>query len=218
MTTRTTDSGYAWSGSKLPHSAQYLLPTVLEFLANERKRLELQGLPLNLFDLGCGNASITNKFHEHGWRVIGVDPSAQGVAWAKQAYPMLAIHQGSAYDDLERLYGRHRVVTSLEVVSHVYYPRRLAKTVYNLLEPGGLAIISTPYHGYIKNLALALSGKMDDHFHALWDHGFIKFFSMKTMTSLLIEAGFIDLEFIRVGRVPPLAKAMIVVARKPHAS
>ena len=39
------------------------------------------------------------------------------------------------------------------------------KRVYDLLEPGGLAIISTPYHGYLKNLALAASGKLDSSFH-----------------------------------------------------
>ena len=32
---------------------------------------------------------------------------------------------------------------------------------------------------------------------------------------LLEEAGFRDIRFERVGRIPPLAKAMIAVARKP---
>ncbi len=80
---------------------------------------------------------------------------------------------------------------------------------------GGTAILSTPYHGYWKNLALALSGKLDRHFTALWDHGHIKFWSMKTLTLLLEEAGFRDIRFARVGRVPALAKAMIAVARRP---
>ncbi|WP_256993192.1 hypothetical protein [Methylococcus capsulatus] len=79
---------------------------------------------------------------------------------------------------------------------------------------GGTAIVSTPYHGYWKNLALALSGKMDAHFTALWDHGHIKFWSMKTLSLLLEEAGFRDIRFERVGRLPALAKAMIAVARK----
>ena len=80
---------------------------------------------------------------------------------------------------------------------------------------GGTAILSTPYHGYWKNLALALSGQMDRHFTALWDHGHIKFWSMRTLTILLEAAGFHDIRFERVGRIPPLAKAMIAVARRP---
>ena len=56
---------------------------------------------------------------------------------------------------------------------------------------------------------------MDRHFTALWDHGHIKFWSIETLTALLIEAGFRDIEFIRVGRIPQLAKSLIAVARKP---
>ena len=60
---------------------------------------------------------------------------------------------------------------------------------------------------------LALTGKMDDHFTALWDHGHIKFWSMKTLSTLLEETGFRDVDFRRVGRIPPLAKSMIAVAK-----
>lgn len=215
MTSENSDCEYVWSSANLPCSAGYLLPMVMNLLYLEGKQLESKGLPLTLFDLGCGNASITNKYKEAGWHVTGVDPSSQAVAFARQAYPELQIHQGSAYDDLRGLYGQYRVVTSLEVISHVYYPRRFASSIISLLDSGGAAIISTPYHGYFKNLALAATGKMDNHFHALWDHGFIKFFSVKTLTLLLSEAGFIDLQFFRVGRIPQLAKSIIVVARKP---
>jgi 2-polyprenyl-6-hydroxyphenyl methylase/3-demethylubiquinone-9 3-methyltransferase len=105
-------------------------------------------------------------------------------------------------------------VLSLEVVEHVYAPRDYARTVFDLLEPGGVAIISTPYHGYWKNLALAVTGRMDAHFTALWDHGHIKFWSITTLSELLREAGFVDVRFERVGRVPALAKSMIAVARR----
>jgi 2-polyprenyl-6-hydroxyphenyl methylase/3-demethylubiquinone-9 3-methyltransferase len=105
-------------------------------------------------------------------------------------------------------------VLSLEVVEHVYFPRKYASTLFSLVEPGGVAIISTPYHSYMKNLALALSGKMDAHFTALWDNGHIKFWSKRTLTSLLEEAGFVDIEFVLAGRIAPLAKSMIAIARR----
>ena len=97
----------------------------------------------------------------------------------------------------------------------VYAPRDYARTLVDLLEPGGTAIISTPYHGYLKNLALAATGRMDRHFTALWDHGHIKFWSIRTLSRLLSEAGLQDIRFLRVGRVPALAKSMIAIARKP---
>ena len=112
-------------------------------------------------------------------------------------------------------YGQYPVVTSLEVVEHVFFPRQYALTLYSLLEFGGVTIISTPYHSYLKNLAISITGKMDKHFTALWDYGHIKFWSMKTLSKLLREVGFVDIRFVRVGRIPVLAKSMIAIARKP---
>ncbi len=59
-----------------------------------------------------------------------------------------------------------------------------------------------------------MSGKLDSHFTALWDGGHIKFFSMATLTALLKEAGFSDVSFIRVGRIPILAKSMVAIVKK----
>ena len=100
------------------------------------------------------------------------------------------------------------------MVEHLYDPRAFARNLFNLVEFSGTAIVSTPYHGYWKNLAMALTGRMDQHFTALWDHGHIKFWSMATLRQLLQEAGFRSITFRRVGRVPALAKSMIAIATK----
>ena len=204
-------NGYRWDSAALTCAHDYLLPTLL----NEMKRLRLGANGGRVFELGCGNGSVANELHQHGWDVSGVDPSREGIAQANLKWPQLKLFEGSAYDDLLTRFGSFPVVTSLEVVEHVYFPRRYASALFSLLEPGGTAIVSTPYHGYWKNLAIALTGQMDAHFTALWDHGHIKFWSIKTLGELLYEAGFVDIRFKRVGRVPALAKAMIAVARKP---
>ena len=147
--------------------------------------------------------------------MIGVDPSTDGIAQGREAYPHLELHEGSAYDDLAAQYGTFPVVVSLEVVEHVYSPRQYASTLFNLTEPGGLIVVSTPYHGYFKNLALAIAGKWEAHLTPLWDHGHIKFWSINTLRTLLLEAGFDEVYFKRVGRIPALAKSMIAVASRP---
>jgi 2-polyprenyl-6-hydroxyphenyl methylase/3-demethylubiquinone-9 3-methyltransferase len=75
-------------------------------------------------------------------------------------------------------------------------------------------MISTPYHGYFKNLALAISNKLDDHFTALWHGGHIKFWSRRTLTKLLTDNGFRVVGFSGIGRAPFLWKSMVIVARK----
>jgi len=211
-----SDQGFRYLSAKNSQAHAYLLPALSAELNKIRPSLAQD--ELRLFDLGCGNGSVASALTQQGWQVSGVDPSASGIEAARKAYPNLNLQKGSAYDDLVSDYGRFPVVVSLEVVEHVYAPRDYAKTLFDLVETGGTAIISTPYHGYIKNLALALTGKMDSHFTALWDHGHIKFWSMKTLTALLEEAGFINIRFLRVGRIPVLAKSMIAIAEKPSNS
>ncbi|MGK2927928.1 MAG: class I SAM-dependent methyltransferase [Lysobacterales bacterium] len=167
-----------------------------------------------VFEIGCGNGATANMLHEHGFAVTAIDPSESGIRVATESYPSVTFALRSAYDDLADEYGTFPTVVSLEVVEHCFWPRKYAETIYNLLEPNGLAIISTPYHGYLKNLALAVSGKFDFHFTALWDGGHIKFWSINTLGQLLFEAGFKSVDFVRVGRIGPLAKSMIAVARK----
>jgi 2-polyprenyl-6-hydroxyphenyl methylase/3-demethylubiquinone-9 3-methyltransferase len=204
-------SGYRYSDADLNDSHAFLLPAVLRVLDD----LDLPPNRRRMFELGCGNGSVARELTQRGWDVTGVAPSAEGIVQARERYPQMTLETGSAYDDLVGKYGHFPVVLSLEVVEHVYAPRHYARTVFELLAAGGTAIVSTPFHGYWKNLALALSGRMDAHFTALWDNGYIKFWSMATLGVLLREAGFVDVRFERVGRVPVLAKSMVAVARKP---
>lgn len=207
-------AGYRYGDHAPTHAHGFLMPAVtgiLERVCRDRAG----GVERRLFDLGCGNGSVAHALSREGWAVTGVDPSTEGIAQARAHYPDLALEVGSAYDDLAARYGQFPVVVSLEVVEHVYAPRHYAATLFSLLEPGGVAIVSTPYHGYWKNLALAVTGKMDRHFTALWDHGHIKFWSMATLSTLLREAGFAEIDYERVGRIPPLARSMIAIARKP---
>ena len=150
-----------------------------------------------------------------GFKVTAVDPSISGITIAKASHLNAAFETASTHDDLAARFGTFPLLVSLEVVEHCYAPREFAKSVFNLLEPGGKAFISTPYHGYLKNLVLAITGKLDAHFTALWDGGHIKFWSMKTLNTLLTEVGFEQVEFRRVGRISPLAKSMVAIVTKP---
>lgn len=204
MDSATPDYGY--SSSDHSHTHDYLLDPVLENLRKIN--------PKRIFEVGCGNGSLTHKVSEE-FAIIGIDSSQSGIRQAKIHFPSLEVFVGSAYDDLSAEYGEFDAVISLEVIEHLYDPRKYLGRIWDLLEPGGSLILTTPYHGYLKNVALAISGKMDDHFTALWDGGHIKFWSRKTLTLLLEEIGFIKVGIERVGRLPLFAKSMVATAQKP---
>jgi 2-polyprenyl-3-methyl-5-hydroxy-6-metoxy-1,4-benzoquinol methylase len=201
--------GHSYGSAELNGSHNYLLPALLSALD------QCGPLARRVFDLGCGNGSVAHVVSGRGYDVIGVDPSKAGIEQAQIRFPHLKLENGSAYEPLADRYGRFPVLYSLEVVEHIYAPRIYAKTIADLLEPGGTAIISTPYHGYWKNLTMALMGAMDKHFTALQDHGHIKFWSEKTLRQLLSEVGLEVKSIRRVGRIPVLAKSMLVVVQKP---
>ena len=203
-------SDYNYVSPEPTWSNRYLWRPVREiFLAN----LESGS---RIMDVGCGNGATAAMLFEQGYSVAGVDTSTSGICVAEKAFPDVRFEERSAYSDLAGEFGEFDAVLSLEVVEHCYWPRKFAENVFSLLRPGGLAVISTPFHGYWKNLALALAGKFDAHWSPLWDGGHIKFWSEKTLRTLLEETGFVDIAFRRVGRVPALAKSMIAISRRPE--
>ena len=166
-----------------------------------------------VLDAGCGNGFFTRQLCEKGFDAVGMDLEESGIVHARKLHPGIRFEVASVYDDMGMLFGQQfDAVFSLEVIEHVYDPRAFVGRVRDCLRPGGMFVVSTPYHGYLKNLLLALSGKFDAHFTSLWDGGHIKFWSRKTLTSLLEEKGFRVDDFVGAGRLPYLWKSMILVS------
>jgi len=90
-------------------------------------------------------------------------------------------------------------VVSAELLEHVYLPRDLVKCAFELLRPSGHFAVTTPCKGYLKNVALAISGNMDRHWTVLWNGGHVKFWSWNTIRTVLKEEGFEDIRFAGVG-------------------
>ena len=103
---------------------------------------------------------------------------------------------------------------TLEVLEHLFFPRKLFTGAHALLKPGGLLVLSTPYHGSWKNLAISLLNGWDKHFHVDQDGGHIKFFSAAALRTMADGAGFREVGFEGVGRIRGLWKAMIFAAER----
>ena len=175
-----------------------------------------RGREIQLLDIGCGDGYAANQFRQAGYAVRAFDASEDDIKLARSRYPGLSYEVRSVYDDtLASVYGSETdCVTSLEVVEHLYYPRRLFEQSYRLLRKGGWLILTTPYHGYLKNLALSVTNGWDNHFKVDWDGGHIKFFSNAALAKMAEEAGFHHPKFFGVGRIPFLWKSTILIVQK----
>jgi len=190
------------------HAHPYIMP-VLETIL---------GRPAGpVLDLGCGSGWLALKLMERGYDVYGVDGSSSAIRLAASAMPnrffVLDVEKDELPSQLQDQ--RFGTVMSTEVIEHLYEPRKLLRLARNILRQngGGRLIVSTPYHGYLKNLALALAGKLDDHHTVLWDGGHVKFFSRRSLEQMLREEGFRVTGFAGAGRVPFLWKSMLISAR-----
>jgi 2-polyprenyl-3-methyl-5-hydroxy-6-metoxy-1,4-benzoquinol methylase len=199
---------YRTSAAEVSHS--YLYEPVAEAIGN----ISPSAL---VVDIGCGNGSFLSLFQNRGWRLYGSDYSTSGIEIARANYPDIEFSVSNAEsmpEELTRKAGQFDLVLCTEVIEHVYNPRGLLKTCHGLLKPKGILVLTTPYHGYFKNLLMAVTGKLDRHFTVLWDHGHIKFWSHKTMREVLIESHFTNIQFSGAGRIPWLWKSMVVRAEK----
>jgi 2-polyprenyl-3-methyl-5-hydroxy-6-metoxy-1,4-benzoquinol methylase len=199
---------YEYSSAEEAWADEYIASRVIRALTAGRSIRRV-------LDAGCGNGNLSARIAEHGFAVSAFDMSTSGVAHAQGAFPGVHFRVASAYDDLREIFDEgFDACVCVEVIEHLYDPRRFVSRIFDILRPGGLFVITTPYHGYLKNLALAITGGMDNHYTALWDGGHIKFWSRATLTSLLEERGFRVIRFEGAGRVPLLWKSMIVTAQR----
>lgn len=196
------EPGYDWQRITRVPSHNYLAPAVKEYLASLHAT--------SILDLGCGDGRLTAELHADGLPIQGVDFSPVGIAKAQANFPHVdfRVHDILVpFDDDWK--GKFDLVIAVEVIEHLLLPRELFRRAAEVLIPNGNLLVTTPYHGYLKNLALALTGKLDAHFGVDWDYGHVKFFSAKTLTAMAVECGFRPIRLQRVGRIPPLAASMV---------
>ena len=168
-----------------------------------------------ILDLGCGNGHLVSYLISLGYNAYGTDASENGIAIAKKEHPDRFYVQDLSTDRLPPELQPLNIDTIIttEVMEHLYNPEGFIDFCKNLLQANGKIIISTPYHGYLKNLALVVFNKWDSHHDPTWHGGHIKFWSYKTLSNLLKDKGFTDIEFVGCGRFPYFWKSMIIKAK-----
>lgn len=192
-------------------------PTTTEGNDSEIERRIFEFLPSHacrVLELGCGNGYLAARLAEKGHRVVASDDSISGIEIARKHYGRAVNFSVSSCYAPSPPGELFDVVIAKEVIEHLIAPRILCENAFAVLRPGGMFIVTTPYHGYLKNLALSILNKWDSHHGVDWEGGHIKFFSPTTLEQTLKNAKFSSFEFKFAGRAPFLWKSMICKASK----
>lgn len=196
---------FGWSDITAPFYHKYLIPAIEGFLPATDAGAVL--------DVGCGNGYFANLLIKKGYDVYGIDIAIDGIRLANKTNPghFFVCDVDDARLPEILLNTPIRTIITTEVVEHLYSPQAFISFMGQILKAngGGTLIITTPYHGYLKNFAISIVNKWDYHWGPLWEGGHIKFWSEQTMTRLLSEAGFENIEFKGAGRLPYLWRHIV---------
>lgn len=94
---------------------------------------------LKILDVGCGGGLLSQELQKYG-NVICIDPSAESVSFARERgvdaekVSIIDYKRENEYD----------CVIALDILEHCDDDSAAIKNIYNLLKPGGVAIIFVP--------------------------------------------------------------------------
>jgi 2-polyprenyl-3-methyl-5-hydroxy-6-metoxy-1,4-benzoquinol methylase len=176
-------------------------------------------------DVGCAAGFFLAEANARGWQVEGLDVSTFAVNYTRDRFGF-PVQQGS-FTDLDFQRGHYALITLWDVIEHVPDPAAYIKRAAELLQSGGVIALATPD---VDSLPAHITGKRWVGYKLSEEH--LYYFSPKTLTRMLNEAGFDVVDTYHVGKyvtlrlfldrlgmyLPPLARLFQMVERALHLS
>jgi len=177
-------------------------------IMNGRSPREVRAL-----DASCGGGFFVDFFSQLGVKVVGADISVNAMLRAKRINPRTRFVAASAEEALPFADASFDIVWFGETLAHLFDGHRALSEFNRVLKPSGHLILTTPYHGRLKNLAIALFA-FNQHFYP--DNYRIRFYDRRGLALSLEWAGFTPRQWSGIGRSWPFWKSFFVVAAKTH--
>ena len=170
------------------------------------------GAPV-VVDLGCGKGDGIHcaRAVNSGARCVGLDVSGAALEMTHQRFPEIELHRITDGGPLPLASASADLVICVEVIEHVYDTEATFSEIARVLRPGGKLLLSTPYHGRIKNLLIALLA-FDRHFAPTGPH--VRFFSRRSLGRCLQNVGLQTTAIRYLNRFWPIWEGMLVTAER----
>jgi 2-polyprenyl-3-methyl-5-hydroxy-6-metoxy-1,4-benzoquinol methylase len=142
-----------------------------------------------VLDVGCGEGELAARLASAGAEVVAVDVAEEALRRARVAHPELDLRLIDGEGDWDLPDAAFDVVWAGEVIEHVADTATWLSEVRRVLRPGGRLLLTTPAHGLLIRLRLALwPGAFEEHLHPLGDH--LRFYTRRGLSALLEDFGF----------------------------
>jgi 2-polyprenyl-3-methyl-5-hydroxy-6-metoxy-1,4-benzoquinol methylase len=142
-----------------------------------------------VLDVGCGEGAFAAAILDAGAHVVAVDIAEEPLRRARSRHPELDLRLVAPDGPWQLEDASFDAVWAGEVIEHVADTAAWLSEVRRVLRSGGSLIASTPAHGRLALMRLALSPRaFAEHFDPLGDH--LRFYDRRTLARLLEEFGF----------------------------
>ncbi|HEX3434710.1 MAG TPA: class I SAM-dependent methyltransferase [Solirubrobacteraceae bacterium] len=168
------------------------------------------GAPLRVLDVGCGEGQLTAAVARAGHAVVGVDVAEEPLRRARAQHAGLDLRLLDIDGEWPFADASFDAVWAGETIEHVADTAGWLSQLRRVLRSGGSLLASTPAHGRLRMLALALSARAtDEHFDPRSDH--LRFYTRRTLAGLLAEFGFERID-VRAAGGPPGARRQLLAS------
>jgi ubiquinone/menaquinone biosynthesis C-methylase UbiE len=181
----------------------------------ERRRALLLGEAQpgeRVLDVGCGAGRFVGALRDHGADAVGVEVAEGALDRARRNVPGADLRRVADDGSLPLEHRSVDLVWCSEVLEHVVDTAGLLVELRRVLRPQGRLLVTTPFHGRLKGVWIALSG-FERHFDPAGGH--VRFYTRASLAEQLERAGLPAR--VRAWGGPPLLRESLL-ARAVRAS
>lgn len=168
---------------------------------------------LIILDYGTGSGQIMEEMKKINpkSKYIGIDVAKSAIKLAQKKHKKSKFYITKDGGKLPLKERSIDFIIAADVIEHAFYTQELLNEFGRILKPGGKLLLSTPYHGLIKNLVIVIFG-FEKVFNPVEAH--IRFFTKKSLFPMIEKANLTIKEFGYFGRFYPISNGIYVVAKK----
>jgi 2-polyprenyl-3-methyl-5-hydroxy-6-metoxy-1,4-benzoquinol methylase len=131
-----------------------------------------------LLEIGTGAGFFLKAAARAGWDAHGLELSSEAAAYARET---LGLDEAGSFD----------AAAMFEVIEHLRDPMAVLRAARRAVRPGGVLVLSTPNLGALTRLALG------NDWAVLSPAEHLYYFTERTLSAILIKAGFSRVDFVR---------------------
>ncbi len=156
----------------------------------------------SFLDVGCSFGGLMTTAEDFGYESYGVEVSEYSGDYARKRFGKQKVFVGNV-ETLPLPDSRFSIVTMVEVIEHLYQPRRALQNIFRSMTSGGVILIQTADMDGLQ------ARWQKSHYH-YYLPGHLSYFNRHNLRKLMEETGWTDIRFIggvEFGLIPKLRKS-----------